>query len=185
MSGSWVVPLAIVGPRASGKSTVAKSLAGILGVPLADTDAMITAAHGPIRDQFARDGESVFRDREEQALRDALAGGGIVSCGGGIVLRPANRLLLATVHTIFLTAPLETLVARVLGDPCSHEQRPPLFADAAGDRAEMVREETRRVLATRLPLYRSCCRREIDTAAADISAVVAAITAHLPQRVPA
>ena len=185
MSGSWVVPVALVGPRASGKSTLAKALAARLGVSVSDTDAMITAVHGPIRDQFARDGESVFRDREEQALRDALALGGIISCGGGIVLRRANRLLLATVQTVFLTAPVETLVARVLADPCSHDQRPPLFADAPADREEMAREETRRVLAARLPLYRSCSRLEIDTSASDVSTMVAAIVARLPQRVPA
>lgn len=182
MIGAWAAPVALIGPRASGKSTVAKALAASLGLPLADTDAMVTAAHGPIREQFARDGEAVFREREERALRDALGNGGIVSCGGGIVLRRSNRLLLATVHAVFLGAPLETLVARVLGDPCSHDQRPPLFADALEGRAEMVREETRRVLASRLPLYRSCCRLEIDTSALDIGAVAATIAATLEHR---
>lgn len=120
------VTIAIIGPRASGKTTVARALSSATGLAMADTDAMVSALHGPIREQFAKDGEAVFREREEQALREALARGGVVSCGGGIVTRRTNRLLLATVHTVFLSAPIETLVARFLADPCTADQRPPL-----------------------------------------------------------
>ncbi|MBM4096652.1 MAG: shikimate kinase [Planctomycetes bacterium] len=176
------VTIAIIGPRASGKTTVARALSLATGLATADTDAMVSALHGPIREQFAKDGEAVFREREEQALREALARGGVVSCGGGIVTRRTNRLLLATVHTVFLSAPIETLVARFLADPCTAEQRPPLFADAPDNREEAAREETRRVLLARLPLYRSCCRQEIDTGSLDVASVVTAITSRLPGR---
>lgn len=173
------VAIALIGPRASGKSTVSRALAQSLGCPVVDTDTLLTAAYGPIREQFANHGETLFRDREERALVEALAARGVVSCGGGMVLRRPNRLLLATVFTVFLTAPIDTLVARVLGDPCSHDQRPPLLPGIGDDASEQVRLETRRILEQRLPLYRSCCRLELNTSSMGVPEIVAAIVARL------
>lgn len=174
------VAIALIGPRASGKSTVSQALAASLNCPMVDTDTLLTTSFGSIREQFANHGETLFRDREERALVEALAARGVVSCGGGMVLRRSNRLLLSTVFTVFLTAPIDTLVARVLGDPCSHNQRPPLLPTTGEDASEQVRVETRRILEQRLPLYRSCCRMELDTSVLSISDIVQAIVAKLP-----
>ena len=174
------VAIALIGPRASGKTTVSQALATTLNCALVDTDTLLTTAYGTIREQFANHGETLFRDREERALVEALAARGVVSCGGGMVLRRSNRLLLSPVFTVFLTAPIDTLVARVLGDPCSHNQRPPLLPTTLDDTSEQVRQETRRILEQRLPLYRSCCRMELDTSVLNISEIVEAIVARLP-----
>ena len=55
----------IVGPPGSGKTTVGRVLAGLLGVPLHDTDQAIEQAQGrSIADIFVEDGEAAFRDLE-------------------------------------------------------------------------------------------------------------------------
>ncbi|MBK9941820.1 MAG: shikimate kinase [Kouleothrix sp.] len=118
--------IALVGLSGAGKSSVGQLLAARLGWPLADTDALIAEAAGRSVPQiFAEQGEAYFREREAAALGLALAGGpAVVATGGGIVLRPANRALLrARAFTVWLDAPIDTLVARLR----SHDQRRPLL----------------------------------------------------------
>ena len=47
---------------------------GELGLPFVDTDAEIIAAHGPVEDIFAREGEAVFRTYEREVVKAALRG---------------------------------------------------------------------------------------------------------------
>ena len=70
------VAIALIGPRASGKTTVSQALAKTLNCALVDTDTLLTTAYGTIREQFANHGETLFRDREERALVEALAARG-------------------------------------------------------------------------------------------------------------
>ena len=64
--------LVLVGPPAAGKSRLAKRVAKLLDVPLVDTDQVVVAAHGPIRDIFAQQGEAYFRTLERFAVIAAL-----------------------------------------------------------------------------------------------------------------
>ena len=55
----------IVGPPGAGKTTVGQAVAARLGVPFADTDALIAATAGKdIPEIFFDDGESAFRELE-------------------------------------------------------------------------------------------------------------------------
>ena len=88
--------LVLVGPPASGKTTVGTALAAALGVGFRDTDADVEAESGSsVADLFVSQGEPHFRALEEQAVARALAGHeGVVALGGGSVLSGATRELL-------------------------------------------------------------------------------------------
>lgn len=106
----------LVGMPGSGKSTVGPELAERLGVPFVELDAEVERAAGAtVREIFEREGEARFRELEAAALGGAAARDpSVVSCGGGVVLEPANRVTLrATGEVVFLSVPLEVLAARV------------------------------------------------------------------------
>src|SRR5699024_9086079 len=89
-------PVILIGPMGSGKTTVGKILAEQLEVSFADTDDVFVERHGVIADYFTEHGESAFRDQEEQIIADVLRRDdlGVISAGGGAVLRAANRQLI-------------------------------------------------------------------------------------------
>jgi shikimate kinase len=106
----------LVGMPGSGKSSVGPELARRLGVPFVELDAEIERVEGrPVREIFEHQGEARFRELEAAALVEAARRDpSVVSCGGGVVLEPANRITLrATGEVVFLSVPLETLRTRV------------------------------------------------------------------------
>ena len=111
--------LALIGLPGSGKSTVGRHLARRLGLPFVDSDHLIEQRLGcSIRDYFAREGESSFRDVEE-AIIDELSAThtGVLSTGGGVVLRPANRQhLRERGHVVYLHSAAEDVYRRVRHD---------------------------------------------------------------------
>jgi shikimate kinase len=157
----------LVGMPGSGKSTVGPELARRLGVPFVELDAEIEGTAGrSVREIFERDGEARFRELEAQALTDAAARDpSVVSCGGGVVLEPANRILLrATGEVVFLSVPIEVLRERVR--PAADR---PLIRDP-GDLDRLARE--------REPLYREFAAHVVD-ARGSVEEVAAAIEREL------
>ena len=79
--------LVLVGPPASGKTTVGTALARTLAVPFRDTDHDIEVATGSsVADLFVTEGETYFRALEAQAAARALAEhDGVLALGGGAV----------------------------------------------------------------------------------------------------
>ncbi|MFM7718513.1 MAG: shikimate kinase [Actinomycetota bacterium] len=141
----------LVGMPGSGKSSVGPELARRLGVPFVELDAEIERAAGrPVPRIFAEDGEARFRELEAAALVDAATRDpSVVSCGGGVVLEPANRVTLrATGEVVFLSVPLEVLESRV----APGEDRP-LIRDAGA---------MARLFAEREPLYCEFAAHVID-----------------------
>lgn len=106
----------LVGMPGAGKTVVGRELAGRLGVPFMDLDAEIEHDAGkPVGEIFAVEGEAAFRAMEAAAL---VAAGthdpAVISCGGGVVLEPANRISLRNTGTVvYLDVPLELLEQRV------------------------------------------------------------------------
>ena len=82
-----------VGLPGSGKSTIGRQLGRRLGLPFVDSDHVIEQRLGcSIREFFNREGEERFRDIEEGVLDDlTLRHKGVLSTGGGSVLRAINR----------------------------------------------------------------------------------------------
>jgi len=137
----------------SGKTTVAGVLAERWGVAVRDTDADVEAAEGrPISDIFVDSGEAHFRKLERAAVATALgAHDGVLALGGGAVLDPATRDLLAGHPVVFLRVGLSEAVKRVgLG-----AARPLLLGN--------VRGRIKALLDERTPIYESVATVVVDT----------------------
>ncbi len=111
----------LIGFSGTGKSRVAALVARILGWQAIDTDALVEEEAGlPIPEIFRRRGEAWFREAEARALERAAAQEGVVvATGGGIVLRPQNRRLLAQGLVVCLEARPQTILQRLQEDQAS------------------------------------------------------------------
>jgi len=149
-----VRPLVVlVGPMGAGKTTVAGLLATAYGVTVRDTDADVeTAAGRTVPDIFVESGEAAFRELERAAVARALAThDGVLALGGGAVLDPATRELLAGHRVVFLRVGLADAVKRVgLG-----VGRPLLLGG--------VRARVKALLDERTPVYESVATHVVDT----------------------
>ena len=133
----------LVGPMGAGKTTVGEILAQQWGLDLRDTDRDVEATEGkPISEIFVDRGEPYFREREREAVAEALASHrGVLALGGGAVLDPATREALTGHRVVFLQVGLSDAVKRVgLGTA-----RPLLLGN--------VRARVKALLDERLPVY--------------------------------
>lgn len=125
--------MALIGMMGSGKSTVGLWLARSEGLRFVDLDAAIEEREGrSISEIFAADGEERFRDIEQEVLAQCLESSEqlVVSCGGGVVLRPKNRAQLRDrAWVCWLRASIDTLGQRV----SSGDSRPLLGDDPIAD----------------------------------------------------
>lgn len=130
--------IVLIGMPGSGKSTVGRLLSRRLGMPLADTDALVEAAAGrTIPEIFATEGEAAFRDRETAAARAAAAmENTVIATGGGIVLRGENMEALAKTGVVFFR---DRAVEDIMGE--DHSGRPLV----GGDRARILNLYTQRI----------------------------------------
>ena len=156
----------LVGPPGSGKSTVGAALAGLLGLPLHDTDAAIEAAQGrTISDIFVEDGEPAFRALERAEVARALAeDDGVLALGGGAPVDPETEGLLAGQTVVFLDVGIADASKRV-----GFDQSRPLLA--VNPRASWVR-----LMNERRPVYERVATHRVDTAGRtpqDVAAEVA------------
>lgn len=108
--------LSLIGLPGAGKTSIGRRLARALDTSFVDLDRKIEAVLGcSISIYFREQGEVKFREVETRVLCDTLENGvGVLSTGGGTVLREENRELLRH-HTrvIFLDADPCQLVERV------------------------------------------------------------------------
>jgi shikimate kinase len=149
----------LVGMMGSGKTTVARLVAGRLGRPHMDTDAEVERAAGSsVREIFAARGEPAFRSEESRVLASVLAAPvpTVISVGGGAILDPRQREALRRSGTVvWLRARPETLARRVR----TNAQRP-LLVDA--DSGEGRTEALARIGAERRALYEEVASTVID-----------------------
>ncbi len=125
----------LVGPMGAGKSTIGKYLAQRLNLDFADTDSEIERRTGAdIPWIFDVEGEEGFRDREQQVVEElTLRDNVLLATGGGVVVRPENRRVLAARgFVIYLHASLEEQVRRTQRD-----RRRPLLQN--GDPKDVLR----------------------------------------------
>lgn len=148
----------LIGYRGTGKTTVGRLLSDQLGWIFRDADTELEAAAGTsIADIFATEGEPRFRDRESAILAKLCRlPDAVISTGGGVILRPANRELLR-VHgyVAYLMASPELCWERMQTDPTTGQRRPNLTASGG-------LEEVRTMLAVREPLYRETAHANFD-----------------------
>lgn len=158
-------PVVLIGPMGAGKTSVGRRVARALERPFFDSDIAIVRKHGPIEDIFAVHGEEHFRALEREAVREGLAGGGIVSLGGGAVLDPGTRSDLARARVALLTVEPRVVASRV-----RDSARPLLQGGDAITRWTAIFEERR-------ALYEELADETFDTSSGPLQQVVEAITA--------
>jgi shikimate kinase len=138
--------IALIGFMGSGKSSVGRLVAELLGFEFVDTDALIeTRAGCPISTIFAQQGEPAFRELEAATVRE-LAGLNqvVIATGGGLPTNPAN---LDSLRTHALVACLWSSPER-LYERVRHQTHRPLLQ--VPDPLERIRT----LLEQRTPCYR-------------------------------
>ncbi len=163
--------IALIGFRATGKTTLGRMLADRLGWMFVDMDEELVSRFGmDIHNWVQEHGWDAFREAEAELLAE-LAGGTrqVVATGGGVVLRTENREQLRRhFQVVWLQASAETIHMRLAQDPKTASQRPPL-TDLS------LQEEISQLLAERTPLYEATCHFALMTDAEEAETLVNAI----------
>lgn len=140
--------ISLIGMVGSGKSMTGRCLASILECPYVDLDTEIEkTAHCDIPRIFVQKGEAGFRDIESATLAAIFANyrqGLVLSCGGGIILRKENRIMLrARSFVVWLDVPINELNRRLSKERSNR----PLIAE--GD----LKTRIKQLSTQRGPLY--------------------------------
>ncbi len=163
--------ISLVGLPGSGKSTIGRQLAARLDLQFFDSDSVIERQLGcSIREFFEREGEPAFRDIERAVIDDLTQKFDcVISTGGGVVLKSANRDMLRTrCQTIYLHSPPQEIFRRL-----RHDRNRPLLqvADPLARLEGMYLE--------RDPLYRETANFVVETGRPSVSTVVNTIVMQL------
>lgn len=146
------MPKILLGFMGAGKTTIGR----LLDPNFHDMDAELVFELGmPVAQYFATYGEESFRSQETALLKRLLQEeGGVISTGGGLVMRQENLELLKTnPYNIFLKLDFEALYQRLQADK-THQR--PLFLNQS-------KNELKALYDYRLPLYESCATHTIET----------------------
>jgi shikimate kinase len=164
--------IGLIGLPGSGKSTVGRQLARRLGVSFIDSDVAVEQRLGcSIREYFEREGENSFRDVEEAAIAELtrVTYQGVLSTGGGTVLRKSNRENLRTnSYVVYLRSSPEEVFKRLRND----RNRPLL---QVGDPLQRLRD----LFAARDPLYRETAHLVVETGRPSVATLVNMIVTQL------
>ncbi|HET7364479.1 MAG TPA: helix-turn-helix transcriptional regulator [Burkholderiales bacterium] len=140
-------PIALIGLRGAGKSTLGAKLAAALSLPFVELDRAVEKEAGaPLAEVFAMYGQDAFRRFERRALERVLAEQprAVIATGGSLVTDPGTYdLLLERCRCIWLRANAQDHMTRVLAQG---DIRPFKGRSAALD-------EIRKLLADRERLY--------------------------------
>jgi 3-dehydroquinate synthase len=155
----------------AGKTTIGRQLARRLGMNFVDSDHEIEARTGAsVPWIFEIEGEASFRRREAEMIRDLTAGSGLVlATGGGAVLNPDSRRLLAERGTVvYLRAGVNSILQRT-----AHDRNRPLLQTAD------PRKKLEELTAQREPLYREIADLVIDTGRPNVQSMIQTILDQL------
>lgn len=131
----------LIGYMYSGKTTLGKKLARMMGCPFYDTDQLIEEKyHTTIPLFFSRYGEQAFRKVEEEVLRSTTDKDPcVIATGGGTPCRQGNMdLMLQTGCVVWLSLTPEQVIERMRK---SHKVRPVLAAQPQDEREAFVKAQ--------------------------------------------
>ena len=155
----------------SGKTTIGRALAKRLNKRFIDSDHEIEARTGAaISLIFEIEGETSFRQREADVIRDLTTQSGIVlATGGGAVLNQQSRQYLKERGiVVYLRASVNSILQRT-----SHDRNRPLLQNT--DPKARIEELSRQ----RAPLYQEVAHITIETGRPNVQSVVQNILAQL------
>lgn len=166
--------LVLVGPMGAGKTSIGRRLAAAFGLRFLDADQLLEQRTGAsVALIFDLEGEPGFRRREQDLLRELCAGTGqVVATGGGAVLDPGNRAVLAASgFVVHLHASVAQQLARLERD----RARPLL---SAPDRRERLEDLAR----LRDPLYAEIADLRFDSDGLGVQQAAERLGALLAER---
>ena len=164
----------LIGPMGSGKTAVAKHLSRALRLTFYDSDAEIEARTGvDIPFIFEKEGEAGFRVREREVIEhltqlDHL----VLATGGGVVLHPDNRRVLAERGCVVY---LKTSIYQQL-ERTRHSRHRPLLLDTD------PREKLESLMIEREPLYAEIADLTVSTDGRRVQAVAEDVYRALQER---
>lgn len=150
--------IVLVGPMGVGKTTIGKKLAKKLGIPFIDTDQLVARSNGPIDEIFEKQGESVFRRLEEEAVLEAISTPSVVATGGGAILSDQTRTALTGAKVVYLATDGRHIANRLVGG------NRPLLKDGISD--------WRRIYESRKELYEQVADFTVDTSKMALKSIV-------------
>ncbi len=115
MQLSEITNIVLVGPMASGKTSIGKQIAYMLGAHFCDTDHLIEQQQQrKIASIFETEGEQAFRTMEAQCLQQLQnTSHHIIATGGGVVLNEQNHKILRSIGAVvFLNSDTDTIMIR-------------------------------------------------------------------------
>ncbi|RJR47010.1 MAG: shikimate kinase [Desulfobacteraceae bacterium] len=151
--------IVLIGYRASGKTSVGRRVAELLGYSFYDTDETVMKSAGKtIRQIVEEGGWPLFREFEKNAIAGiSLSDRCVVAFGGGAVLDEDNvKRFSENGLFLWLKADVETVLNRMKKDVRNDEQRPPLSGGSSW-------EEVAETLRSREELYRKHADFIVDT----------------------
>lgn len=159
----------IIGAPGAGKTTIGRRTAERLYVPFADSDHLVEQATGKkVADIFVDSGETEFRRLEAEAIADALTSfAGVLSLGGGAVMNPSTRDVLAGQTVIWLDVDLSSAAQRV----GLNAARPLLMGNVRATLSDLMKQRT--------PVYQDLATLTINTSGRSIRAIVDEVVTQL------
>lgn len=164
--------MVLIGPPGSGKTTVGRILATLLGVELRDTDHAIEVQQGQsISDIFMDAGEPRFRELERAEVASSLASHtGVLALGGGAVMDPLTAAALGGQTVVLLEVGIADAAKRV-----GFDRSRPLMA--LNPRAQWTR-----MMEARRPTYERLATFSVLTAGRTPQDVAAEIVQRLSEQ---
>lgn len=164
----------LIGPMASGKSTIGRQLAALTNKQFFDSDKEIESRTGAdVALIFEIEGEAGFRARETRMIAE-LAGlkNIVLATGGGVVLSTENKHYLKERGlVIYLRSSVETILARTRQD----KKRPLLQTDQRKEKIQAILEE-------RAGIYADLADHSFDTDQHSITRMVKIISQTLARQ---
>jgi shikimate kinase len=164
--------LILIGFMGSGKSTIAKCLASLLGLQAVEMDDLVCQKAGAksVHEVFAQEGEIVWRSLEIEVAKELSDRDGlIIATGGGVVI---NKIILdyLKLHggiAIFLRSSFKEIANRLQGDGSR-----PLFQN---------KRQAEALYTFRQPLYEAYADLIIDVDGISPDQIASEITTRIEQ----
>lgn len=162
--------LYLVGFMGTGKTTIGRELAKVMGRKFLDTDHVLEERFGKsVNDIFADEGEEAFRDAERAlSLEIAQMENKVVGTGGGTIMDPVS---LQAFQTSGLLLRLYTRQTNLIGRLKRTSKRPLL----RGETEEEVEAKIKKLLAERETVY-GLINLRLETT--DLTPLIAARKVH-------